>query len=67
MNKSDIRILVQEKISHMSEKEKENESSIVYTKLISILSEKEFETIITYHAFDDEIDISKIGEWCRNN
>jgi hypothetical protein len=51
----------------MSEQEKENESIIVYTKLMNTLSEKKFETIITYDAFADEIDVSKIGEWCHNN
>ncbi len=67
MNKSDIRILVQEKISHMSKREKENDSNIIYTKLVNILSGKEFQTIVAYHAFADEVDISKIGEWCHNN
>ena len=67
MDKNAVRLLVQDNISKMPEINKQQESDSVCEKIIEILSRKECETIITYHAFDDEIDISKINEWCHNN
>lgn len=67
MDKNAVRSLVQDNISKMPEINKQQESKSVCGKLIEILSRKEFDTIITYHPFDDEIDISKINEWCHNN
>jgi len=66
MDKNAVRTIAQHNISKMSEKNKREESSIVCEKLIEILAKKEFETIVGYVAFDDEVDISKINEWCHN-
>ena len=67
MDKNAVRLLIQDNISKMSEILKQEESDSVCGKIIEILLRKECDTIITYHAFDDEIDISKINEWCHNN
>jgi 5-formyltetrahydrofolate cyclo-ligase len=67
MDKPAIRLLVQEKISHMSADHKQQESKNVCTQLTEILSKKEFNTVITYQAFPDEVDISEIGDWYYRN
>lgn len=67
MDKNAVRLLVQDNISKMSETHKQQESDSMCGKLIEILSRKDCDSIITYHAFDDEIDISKINEWWHNN
>lgn len=65
MDKGRIRELVKIKIAAMSEIKKKQESDIVSQKLISILSEKDFQVLVTYDAFSDEIDVSEIANWCR--
>jgi 5-formyltetrahydrofolate cyclo-ligase len=61
-DKKTLRMIVQEKIAHMSDEKKKKESEIVCIKLIEILTKKDFETLITYVAFDDEIDVFKINK-----
>lgn len=66
MDKNTIRIMVKDHIEKMSAREKQKESATVYRKLLEILPNKKFDTLVAYHAFDDEINISQIDEWCRN-
>lgn len=66
MDKAAIRLLVQKKIGNMSEDEKKQESERVYTQLKDIIDQKVFETIVTYEAFSDEVDISRIIDWGHN-
>jgi 5-formyltetrahydrofolate cyclo-ligase len=61
-DKKTLRMIVQEKIAHMSDEKKKKESEIVCIKLIEILAKKDFETLITYVAFDDEIDVFEINK-----
>lgn len=62
-DKKTLRAVVQESIARLSSEEKEKESQKVCVQLIKILSDKYFETLITYDAFDDEINISYIDGW----
>ena len=63
MDKNSVRELVKEKISKLSLKEKKAESFEVSKKLIKLLSEKDFKTLVTYTAFEDEVDISEVKLW----
>jgi 5-formyltetrahydrofolate cyclo-ligase len=63
MDKNTVRTLVKEKISKLNLKEKKNENLEVSKKLITLLSEKDFKTLVTYTAFEDEIDISEVELW----
>lgn len=62
-DKKTLRAIVQEKIAHMSIDEKKKESAEVCLQVMESLATKNFETIIIYHAFDDEIDVSEIALW----
>jgi 5-formyltetrahydrofolate cyclo-ligase len=62
-DKKTLRAIVQEKIAHMSIDEKKKESTEVCLQITESLATKNFKTIIIYHAFDDEIDISQIALW----
>ena len=64
-DKKTLRRIVQEKIAHMSTDEKEQESAEVSLQIIKNLAKKNFKTIITYHAFDDEIDVSPVAHWAE--
>lgn len=64
-DKKTIRVIVQEKIAQMSISEKEEESKNVCTQLAKILLNKNFKTIITYNAFDDEVNIAPITLWAE--
>lgn len=66
-DKKDYRTTVQERISLMSLTQKQRESEAVSKKLIHIASEKKYETILGYEAFDDEVDIGLFLTWCRQN
>ncbi len=66
MDKNTIRDIVKDRIEKMSEEAQQQENNSVYNRLIEILPNKKFETLVAYHSFHDEIDISKISEWCRN-
>ena len=67
MDKNSVREMVKEKINKLSLKEKKTESLEVSKKLIKLLSEKNFKTLVTYTAFEDEIDISEVESWCREH
>lgn len=56
---------MQEKIAQMSIDEKEEESKNVCTQFAKSLFNKKFKTIITYDAFDDEINIAPITLWAE--
>jgi len=64
-DKKTLRVLVQEKIAQMSIDEKERESVDVSLRITKSLAEKNFKTIILYHAFDDEIDVSPVVLWAE--
>lgn len=63
MDKNTVRILVKEKIKQLDSSRKKAESLEVSKKLIKCLSDKDFKTLVTYAAFEDEIDISEIAIW----
>lgn len=67
MDKNTVRTLVKEKISKLSLREKKTESLEVSKKLIKLLSEKDFKTLVTYTAFEDEIDISEVELWWKKH
>gem|GEM_PF-1300369 len=58
MDKKTIRLLVQDLIHNLPEETKKQESDIVCQKLRDILSQKNFNTLVTYTAFHDELDVS---------
>jgi len=62
-DKKALRIIVQQKIAHMSLDEKKKESAKVCLLVRKSLATKKFKTIISYHAFDDEVDVSEISLW----
>lgn len=64
MNKNEIRKIVKERITLMSEENKQEENIIVCRKLEEILEGKDFQTLVTYHSFDDEVDVSEVSNWC---
>jgi len=64
-DKKTLRAIVQEKIAHMSIDEKEQESMEVCLQVTESLATKNFKTIIIYHAFDDEINISRVALWAE--
>jgi len=64
MDKKTIRLLVQDLIHNLPEETKKQESDIVCQKLRDILSQKNFNTLVTYTAFHDELDVSWISDWC---
>ena len=64
-DKKTLRAIVQEKIAHMSIDEKDRESVNVCLQITKILAKKNFKTIILYHAFDDEIDVSRVALWAE--
>ncbi len=64
-DKKTLRVLVQEKIAHMSTHEKGQESINVCLQITKSLAKKNFKTIILYHAFDDEIDVSRVALWAE--
>lgn len=64
MNKSKIRKIVKERMAFMSEENKQKESIVVCRKLEEILEGKDFQTLVTYHSFDDEVDVSEVSNWC---
>lgn len=66
MNKDEIRLIVKNKILHMTEVEKEKESKEVSQKLISLLSAQSFETLVSYDPMDDEVNISEVNTWAEN-
>lgn len=67
MDKNTVRTLVKEKISKLSLREKKTESLEVSKKLIKLLSEKDFKTLVTYTAFEDEVDISEVELWWKEH
>ena len=66
MYKKSIRLLVQEKITLLSPEKKIKESTEVCRKLQDILSEKKSRTLIVYLPLSDELDISPLTLWCKN-
>ena len=48
----------------MSVENKQEESIIVCKKLKEMLEVKDFQTLVAYHPFDDEVDISEVSNWC---
>lgn len=64
-DKKTLRAIVQEKIAHMSIDEKDRESVNVCLQITKNLAKKNFKTIILYHAFDDEIDVSRVALWAE--
>lgn len=66
MDKNTIRLLVKEKIASLSSDSKAQESEEVCQNLIQKLNQKNFQTLITYEPFHDEIDISAVTNWCRD-
>lgn len=66
-DKKDYRTIVQKKISLMSLTQKQRESEAVSKQLIHIVSEKKYQTIVGYEAFDDEVDIGLFLIWCKQN
>lgn len=67
MDKNTVRILVKEKIKQLDSSRKKAESLEVSKKLIKCLSDKDFKTLVTYAAFEDEIDISEIAIWWKKH
>lgn len=66
MDKNTIRLLVKEKIGSMSPDSKVQESDEVCQNLIQKLNQKDFQTLITYEPFGDEVDITTVTNWCRD-
>ena len=64
-DKKTLRAIVQERIAQMSIDEKEEESKNVCTQFAKSLLNKKFKTIITYDAFNDEINIAPITLWAE--
>ena len=67
MDKNTVRELVKERINQFSLIEKNTESLEVSAQLIKLLSKRDFKTLVTYEAVDDEIDISEVTLWCREH
>ncbi len=63
MDKNTVRELVKEEINLLSLTEKNAESFDVSKKLIKLLSKKDFKNLITYEAFDDEVDVYRVALW----
>ena len=62
-DKKEYRTTVQKRISLMSLTQKQRESETVSKQLIYIASEKKYEIIVGYEAFDDEVDIGLFLTW----
>lgn len=65
MEKNDIRLEVKKRIEKMSEVEREKESGKVSRELITLLTEKSFQTLVSYDPMSDEVDISGVNEWAQ--
>lgn len=65
-DKKTIRLLVKANIALLTSEEKTQESSEVCQKLMQRLNQIDFETLITYEAFLDELDVSILHHWCRD-
>lgn len=63
MDKNTVRELAKKRINQLSLTEKNVESFEVSRKLIKLLSKKDFKTLITYEAFDDEVDVYRVSLW----
>ncbi len=67
LSKSDIRTKVQQDINRLSQEEKQKESREVCADVIKILCGYSFDTLVSYTAFEDEVDTEMIHMWCREN
>ncbi len=67
MMKAAIRNEIAERISRMSEEEKERESYEVCKKIIQLLEKEKFQTLVSYTSFPDEVDTQDIHLWCQKN
>ena len=65
MDKNTIRLLVKGKIASLSPHTKAAESDEVCRTLIQKLSQKKFQTLITYEPFTDEVDIVAVTDYFR--
>jgi 5-formyltetrahydrofolate cyclo-ligase len=64
-SKDDIRTKVKKLIEKMTVSEKKEESGKITQKLIAFLQEKEFQALITYLPFADEVDITAVTNYFR--
>jgi len=66
MDKNTIRLLVKEQIASLSPHAKMQESEKVCQNLIQKLNQKDFQALITYEAFVDEVDITAVTNCFQN-
>lgn len=66
MDKSEIRLIVKDRILEMTDMQKEIESSEVSRQLILLLAWKSLQTLVSYNPMNDEVDISEVNNWAEN-
>lgn len=67
MDKTAIRLLVKTGLQSMTAKEKQDAGQKACAKIITFLGWKTFDTLIAYEALFDEIDVSRVWEWCEKH
>lgn len=65
MDKSEIRLIVKDRILEMTDMQKEIESSEVSRQLILLLAWKSLQTLVSYNPMNDEVDISEVNNWAK--
>jgi 5-formyltetrahydrofolate cyclo-ligase len=67
MDKKALRDHIQKQIESLSLEAKQAESISVCNEVITLLGQYDFETLVSYTAFPDEIDTSSIHTWCETH
>lgn len=67
MDKKTLRNHVQKQIESQSLQSRQTENIAVCKEVIALLEEYDFETLVSYTAFPDEIDTSNIHTWCEDH
>lgn len=66
MDKSEIRLIVKDRILEITDMQKEIESSEVSRQLILLLAWKSLQTLVSYDPMDDEVNINEVNNWAKN-
>lgn len=65
MDKKALRDHIQKQIESQSLESRQVESISVCNEVITLLEQYDFETLVSYTAFPDEIDTNRIHTWCE--
>ncbi len=65
MDKKTLRDHIQKQIESLSLEAKQGESISACNEVITLLGQYDFETLVSYTAFPDEVDTSNIHTWCE--